>query len=250
MRLKRILLVTTIVIGGFLVLPQITSAHHPVLTATTDRPCGEDSSWSATVTATSDDDWDKVWRSRHRVDGGAYSAWSLWVDDQVEYGPIAINDIPASTLTITVTVTSEWESVSGGGFASATRSITVRQPGWFTCPTTTTTTVPVTTTTVPVTTTTAPVTTTTAPVTTTTAPVTTTTVEATTTTVEATTTTVESGGATTTTVLVGSNSPTTTLQLQLPKTGGDYSGTALALGALLLGLGAAALGATRRKAIS
>jgi LPXTG-motif cell wall-anchored protein len=97
-------------------------------------------------------------------------------------------------------------------------------------------------------------TTTTTEVTTTTmAPTTTSTTPATTTTTMAPTSTVASGGpttttdpGTTTTTAVASAAPTTTGPVQLPSTGSSSTGSAFAIGLVLLGLGALIVGMTRR----
>ena len=57
-----------------MVLPQAASAHHPELSGDVDRPCGDDADRTATVTARSDRDWNKDWRSRHRLSGDNYGA--------------------------------------------------------------------------------------------------------------------------------------------------------------------------------
>ena len=138
--MKRILLggltAAGLLLGGLaLTNGGVASAHHPVLSQTTARTCGAEASWTGTVTARSDQDWNKDWRSRHKVDSGTYSDWSGWVDDQVAYGPIAVGPFSASTASVVVTVSSEWRNKDGiGGAAAAERSITLNRPATTDCP--------------------------------------------------------------------------------------------------------------------
>ncbi len=88
-----------IVTAGLATSSGIVSAHHPVLTAVTSRPCGTSSPWTATVTAESDADYNKNWRSQHRVENPTWSAWSSfssWVDDQTDYVVPQITNIPST----------------------------------------------------------------------------------------------------------------------------------------------------------
>lgn len=125
---KRIVLAAA-VLAGLVTLPSgVASAHHPVLTASTDRPCGTDQSWTATFTAMSDGDYGKDWRTTYTIVGAATVGPSDWVDDQDDFGPIDIGPFPATTADVTISVTSEWRRPSGGGAAIATRTIVVQRP--------------------------------------------------------------------------------------------------------------------------
>ena len=85
MKNKIIALIVAILVA--LSFYNVASAHHPVIVGTPTRECGAESPWNATFTATSDQDWNKDWRSQYKLDSGTLSAWSSWVDDQVPFGP-------------------------------------------------------------------------------------------------------------------------------------------------------------------
>ena len=129
-------LTTALTLGG------AVSAHHPMLESQTDRPCGDDAPWTATVTSQSDRDWNKDWSSRHRVDDGARTAWSSLTDDQVPY-VFQVGPFDATVTSTRVHVDARWYSkYDGRQSASATRGITITRPDTWICetPTTTTTT--------------------------------------------------------------------------------------------------------------
>lgn len=108
------------------------SAHHPELSATTDRPCDDDSPWTTTVTARADADRDKDWRSRNRVQG-VTSEWSDRTDDQVPY-VVEVGPFDATTAQVTVVVDSQWFAKGGGAQSGAgTRQITVDRPDSTNC---------------------------------------------------------------------------------------------------------------------
>lgn len=112
------------------------SAHHPVLSATTARECGNDAPWSATVTSESDADYNKVWQNKYKVDDGAFTAFSPFVDDQVDY-VFDVGPFPATKASVLVTVTSHWGLPSGIGLinqVTETRDITIQRPATTACP--------------------------------------------------------------------------------------------------------------------
>ena len=100
MKVWRILTAAIAMAVGFLVWPSAASAHHPVLSQTTSRPCGVEQPWSGTFTARSDADWNKDWHSKWKLDAGSYSPYSAWTDDQVPFGPINVGPFPASTASV------------------------------------------------------------------------------------------------------------------------------------------------------
>ncbi len=124
---------------GALTLGGSVSAHYPVLESQTSRDCGDYAPWTATVTARSDQDWDKDWKSRHHVDAGAPSAWSPLTDDQVPYA-FEVGPFDAAVTSANVTVESRWFLKSDGSLsAKASRSITIPRPDSSSCGDTTTT---------------------------------------------------------------------------------------------------------------
>ena len=100
-----------------------------------DRVCGDDAPWTATVTARSDRDWNKNWRSRHSVQGTT-SGWSPVTDDQVPY-VVEIGPFDATVAAVTVVVDSQWFIKSSGDRSgSGTRQAEVSRPAATECPTT------------------------------------------------------------------------------------------------------------------
>ncbi len=119
---------------GLVILPGAALAHHPVLSQTTSRPCGANQPWTGTFTARSDQDWNKDWRNKHQIAGGAYTSFGAWTDDQVPYGPISIGSQPASVASVVVNVSSEWrDKTTKTTNASATGSITLNRPASTNC---------------------------------------------------------------------------------------------------------------------
>ena len=138
MKLRRILTAATVAIGSvtavMVVAPHVASAHHPVISTESERGCGDDSPWTARFLAESDADYDKNWRNRHAWNGDAFTDWSGWDDDQTDYGWFELDNIPASTASVTVTVESEWVNKGGsGGNATASRTATIERPAADAC---------------------------------------------------------------------------------------------------------------------
>ncbi|MDW3212925.1 MAG: hypothetical protein R8G01_02930 [Ilumatobacteraceae bacterium] len=107
-------------------------AHHPEISVSTDRVCGDESPWTATVTARSDRDWDKDWQSRHHVEG-ATSEWSASADDQVPY-VAQLGPFDASVDAVTVVVESQWFiKETGTPSASGSRDATATRPAATDC---------------------------------------------------------------------------------------------------------------------
>jgi LPXTG-motif cell wall-anchored protein len=127
----------TIGAGVLVATPGVVLAHHPVLSMTVSRPCGADSQWSGTVTATSDADYNKNWQNKIKVGSASYSAYSSYTDDQVPYGPIAVGPFAANVPSVTVFVTSHWKNKSDeGGQITEERNITLYRPTATQCPAT------------------------------------------------------------------------------------------------------------------
>ncbi len=132
-RLFGIFALASVGLVGALTLGGSVSAHYPVLESQTSRDCGDTAPWTATVTARSDQDWDKDWKGRHQVDGGALSAWSPLTDDQVPY-TFGVGPFDASVTSVNVGVESRWFLKSDGSLSvKASRSITITRPDSQNC---------------------------------------------------------------------------------------------------------------------
>jgi LPXTG-motif cell wall-anchored protein len=222
-----------VVLFGIAIAPGVASAHHPLVSGTTQ--CRVDS-WSVTWTARADETRGLTWR----ITSPSGYAPSGFQADSAAFTRTAT--YPGTQTSATETVGAQWSNGSTGSSSG-----TVQRPPL--CPTTTTTT---TTTTAPPTTTT----TTTAPTTTTTPGETTTTLAGeTSTTIAGPTTTVEQAGPTTSSV--GQQGPTssvdqssgaaTTVGGSLPATGtGDDTAALVVLALTLIGIGAVMLRLTSK----
>ena len=134
-RLLGIFVISFVGLAGALTLGGSAAAHHPVLETNTDRPCGDAAPWTATVTARSDQDYDKDWRSRHEIDGLALGEWSPLADDQVPY-EFEVGPFEADVDLVTVGVESEWYLKSDASLSvSDTRTIEIERPDTWECPT-------------------------------------------------------------------------------------------------------------------
>ena len=116
-RLIGIFVLAVVGLAGATTLGGSVAAHHPVLESQTNRPCGDDAAWTTTVTSRSDKDWNKDWRNRFQIDGGAPSTWSQLTDDQVPYvfeiGPFDAS-VTSTTGARRVTVVSQTRRQSVG----------------------------------------------------------------------------------------------------------------------------------------
>lgn len=129
--MKRPLIFAAVAVATLAFTGHTASATSTTATGQPERPCGLESEWTGTITATSNKPG--PWRAQHKVDTGAWSTWTEGLAPDDSYAAAVGPFSPSKRLAV-IKVRSDHE----GGPFGVVSFVTLTRPAAYECPPVTT----------------------------------------------------------------------------------------------------------------